>query len=104
MINLDASAFAKKILESDVICLDVRTIEEFNENHILNAMNLDIQSDYFDADIHTLDRSKSYAVYCRSGMRSVLASQELDKIGISSIYNLSGGILEWMESGQTTVN
>ena len=104
MINLDASKFAKKIAESDVVVLDVRTPEEFNSGHILNAINIDIYNDYFNSDISTLDKSKSYAVYCRSGKRSVDASNEMDSIGFKTTYNLTGGIIEWIDSGRETVN
>jgi rhodanese-related sulfurtransferase len=104
MINLDASKFAEKIAESDVVVLDVRTPEEFNSGHILNAINIDIYNDYFNSDISTLDKSKSYAVYCRSGKRSVDASNEMDSIGFKTTYNLTGGIIEWIDSGRETVN
>ena len=104
MINLDASQFAAKIAESDVVVLDVRTPEEFNSGHILNAINIDIYNDYFNSDISTLDKSKSYAVYCRSGKRSVDASNEMDSIGFKATYNLTGGIIEWIDSGRETVN
>jgi rhodanese-related sulfurtransferase len=104
MINLDSSMFAEKIVESDVVVLDVRTPEEFNSGHIPNAINIDIYSDYFNSDIAALDKSKSYAVYCRSGKRSVDASSEMDLIGFESTYNLTGGIIEWVDSGRETVN
>ena len=96
--------FAEKIVESDVVVLDVRTPEEFNSGHIPNAINIDIYSDYFNSDIAALDKSKSYAVYCRSGKRSVDASSEMDLIGFESTYNLTGGIIEWVDSGRETVN
>jgi rhodanese-related sulfurtransferase len=104
MINLDASKFAEKIAESDVVVLDVRTPAEFNSGHIAKAINIDIYNEYFISDISALDKSKSYAVYCRSGKRSVDASNEMDQIGISSTYNLNGGIIEWVDSGRETVN
>ena len=104
MINLDASKFAEKIAEPDVVVLDVRTPEEFNSGHIPNAINIDIYSDYFRADISALDKSKSYAVYCRSGKRSVDASSEMDLTGFKSTFNLTGGIIGWVDSGRTTVN
>jgi len=104
MINLDASTFAQKITEKDVVLLDVRTPDEFSQSHIPDALNFDVQSDYFTADVSALDKSKSYAVYCRSGKRSVLASEVLDQIGITNVYNLTGGIIEWQESGRNTVN
>lgn len=104
MINLDAPKFAEKIAELDVVVLDVRTPEEFNSGHIPNAINIDFYSDYFKADISALDKSKSYAVYCRSGKRSVDASSEMDLTGFKSTFNLTGGIIEWVDSGRTTVN
>jgi len=104
MINLDAPKFAEKIAELDVVVLDVRTPAEFNSGHIPNAINIDIYSDYFRADISALDKSKSYAVYCRSGKRSVDASSEMDLTGFKSTFNLTGGIIEWVDSGRTTVN
>jgi len=104
MINLDAPKFAEKIAELDVVVLDVRTPEEFNSGHIPNAINIDIYSDYFRADISALDKSKSYAVYCRSGKRSVDASSEMDLTGFENTFNLTGGIIEWVDSGRTTVN
>ena len=104
MINLDASTFAQKITEKDVVLLDVRTPDEFSQSHIPDALNLDVQSEYFTADVSALDKSKSYAVYCRSGKRSVLASEVLDQIGVTNVYNLTGGIIEWVEAGRNTVN
>lgn len=104
MVNLDAPKFAEKIAEPDVVVLDVRTPEEFKSGHIPNAINIDIYSDYFRADISALDKSKSYAVYCRSGKRSVNASSEMDLTGFKSTFNLTGGIIEWVDSGRTTVN
>ena len=84
MVNLDAPKFAEKIAEPDVVVLDVRTPEEFKSGHIPNAINIDIYSDYFRADISALDKSKSYAVYCRSGKRSVDASSEMDLTGFKN--------------------
>jgi rhodanese-related sulfurtransferase len=37
-------------------------------------------------------------------MRSVLASEVMEQIGIANVYNLTGGIMEWQESGMDTVN
>ena len=104
MINLDASTFAQKISEENVVVLDVRTYEEFTQSHIPDALNIDVQGDYFNADVSALDKSKSYAVYCRSGVRSALASEVMAQIGIANVYNLAGGIMEWLESGRATVN
>ena len=65
MINLDATQFSQKITDQRVVILDVRTAAEFAEGHIPNAVNIDIFSDYFTADVSSLDKSLEYAIYCR---------------------------------------
>jgi rhodanese-related sulfurtransferase len=100
MINLNASEFDEKISEPDVILLDVRTVAEFNQSHVPSAINLDVLEDDFISLVSELDKSKSYAVYCRSGKRSVDACEVMTEIGFKSIYNLNGGIIEWVEAGK----
>jgi phage shock protein E len=104
MINLAANEFAQKIVESDVIVLDVRTAAEFNESHLSNSVNIDVLGDYFSADVSVLDKTKSYAIYCRSGKRSVDASEAMDQMGFSATFNLNGGIIEWIDSGRDIVS
>jgi rhodanese-related sulfurtransferase len=99
MINLDADQFAEKISDKSVVILDVRTAAEFAEGHIPSAINLDVLSDYFTADISALDKSLEYAIYCRSGKRSVDAATAMDEIGFST-SNLSGGIISWVQANK----
>ncbi len=100
MINMNASEFDEKISEPGVILLDVRTVPEFNQSHVPSAINLDVLEDDFISLVSELDKSKSYAIYCRSGKRSVDACEVMTEIGFKSIYNLSGGIIEWVEAGK----
>jgi rhodanese-related sulfurtransferase len=97
MINLDVPQFAEKIAESDVILLDVRTPAEFAQGRIANSINIDVLSEYFMADVSTLDKDAQYAIYCRSGKRSVDAATAMEELGFSTI-NLTGGIIAWQES------
>ena len=76
--------------------LDVRTSEEFEEGHIPNSTLLDIRkAAAFIEAIQSLDPSKNYYVYCRSGARSAQACQLINQIGIDTTYNLLGGFMEW---------
>ena len=104
MLNLDAAEFAQKITQPSVVLLDVRTPAEFNEGHIPNAVNIDVLAEYFTADIETLDKSKEYAIYCRSGKRSVDAAYVMSEAGFDKTFNLTGGIIEWLEAGKPTVS
>jgi rhodanese-related sulfurtransferase len=80
----------------EAVVLDVRTQEEFDGGHIPKALNIDLRlgPGFLDA-INSLDKSKSYYVYCRSGARSAQAVQIMRDLGFSETYNLIGGIQEW---------
>jgi rhodanese-related sulfurtransferase len=102
MINLDATQFSKKITDQKVVILDVRTASEFIEGHIPNAVNIDVLSDYFTADVSALDKTLEYAIYCRSGKRSVDAATAMEEIGFST-SNLTGGIISWAEANKEII-
>ena len=88
------SKLQEQTLES--VILDVRTEEEFESGYIKGALNMDIRGGAdFLASIESLDKSKSYFVYCRSGARSGQACQLMSQMGFSALYNLDGGVLAW---------
>jgi rhodanese-related sulfurtransferase len=45
-------------------------------------------------DIESMDKSKTYYVYCRSGGRSFQACMLMQAKGFNT-YNLAGGMLSW---------
>ena len=73
--------------------LDVRTVEEFNNGHILNAIHRDIVNDK--ASLLNLDKDKTYLIYCHSGRRSQHALDYLKENGFKRLFNMDGGIVEW---------
>lgn len=76
--------------------IDVRTPDEFNEGYIEGAKLINIQdTSKFMEEINQLPKDKDYYVYCRSGRRSEMACQLMNKAGIENTYNLEGGILDW---------
>jgi rhodanese-related sulfurtransferase len=102
-VNLGAAEFQAKTQEAGVVVLDVRTRGEFNEGHIANAVNIDFESDTFLNEISKLDKSKTYAVYCRSGNRSGKAVSKMTNEKFISLYNLNGGIIDWAGAGYPLV-
>jgi rhodanese-related sulfurtransferase len=101
MTNLNASEFDMKISEPEVILLDVRTASEFAQSHLPSSTNLDALQDTFMPIVSNFDRLKRYAVYCRSGKRSVDACEVMSELGFKYLFNLSGGIIEWIEAGKS---
>ncbi len=85
------------------ILLDVRTPEEFAEGHLPGAINIDFKNEGFSAALDTLDKTKQYEVYCRSGHRSGESTEMMSKKGFKKVYHLEGGILKWQEKGFETV-
>ena len=83
--------------EAAFVILDVRTPEEFAEGHLEGAVNLDVQSPNFDKRLRTLDRSKSYLVYCRTGNRSRRATVAMGTLGFRSVFHMTEGIVKWRQ-------
>ena len=77
------------------VVLDVRTPAEFAAGHIPGAVNVDFRSPAFQAQASTLDKGRSYLVYCRTGHRSGLALPILQRLGFTGLYHLEGGITGW---------
>jgi rhodanese-related sulfurtransferase len=103
-VDLSVSEFSSKITESGIITLDVRTPGEFNEGHIEGAQLIDFQSGNFENEIASLDKSKTYAVYCRSGSRSGEAVKVMRDAGFTNLYNLNRGVIDWANAGLPLVN
>ena len=75
--------------------IDVRTPEEFAEDHIEGAQNINIKSEAFVAEIENLPKSDTLLIYCRTGKRSIYAAQVMVSFGFQKIYDLDGGFLNW---------
>jgi rhodanese-related sulfurtransferase len=101
--NLDSAGFAGKIVETDVVTLDVRTAGEFLAGHINGAINIDVEGNTFDAEIANLDKLKTYSVYCQSGRRSLIAVEKMASAGFDSLFNLENGIADWNAKGLPVV-
>ena len=97
--NLGAEDFQAKTQESGVITLDVRTPGEFVAGHLVNAINIDVEGMQFDSEISKLDKKATYAVYCRSGRRSLVAVERMKEAGFTNLVNLNAGIQEWVAAG-----
>ena len=99
LFRSSVTQFAEEIKQPSIQILDVRTPAEVAEGHLANSLNIDFESGNFADEINKLDKSKSYAVYCRSGRRSALAAAEMSKAGFHHILNMSGGTIDWTTAG-----
>ena len=84
------------------ILIDVRTSREYTESRITGAMNIDFFSPSFRAQVELLDPSTPCIVYCLKGNRGKSAMERMKECGFQTVYNMSGGITGWKESGLPT--
>jgi rhodanese-related sulfurtransferase len=87
---------AKRMMDTqEVIILDVREQNEFDEGHIPGAVLLSVGLISADTAAAVIPETDSvFLVYCRSGNRSKTASAALAELGYSNIYEF-GGINTW---------
>ena len=87
---------AKTIMdtEKDYVIIDARTEEEFAEEHIENAILIPEYEIKDRAEKEMPDKEQLILVYCRSGRRSKIASEELVKLGYTNVKEF-GGIIDW---------
>lgn len=87
---------AKTIMETqqDYIIIDARTQEEFADGHIEGAIMIPEYEIANRAEQQLPDKDALILVYCRSGRRSKIASEELVKLGYTNVKEF-GGIIDW---------
>ena len=90
-------AEAKAIMDSGAECviIDARTEEEFAQGHIPGAILIPEYEIASRAEAELPDKNALILVYCRSGRRSKIASEELVKLGYTNVQEF-GGILDWI--------
>lgn len=77
--------------------IDVRRDTEYESGHVPGAINIALPE--LSRRLDEVDKGKSTAVICRSGYRSSIATSILEKAGISSLMNVTGGTMKWIEDG-----
>jgi Rhodanese-related sulfurtransferase len=89
----------KQALASDpsIVVLDVRTAKEHQAGRIQAGENIDYYGDSFREQLAKLDRTKTYLVHCRSGVRSGRSLPILKSLGFTNLLHLDGGFKAWEE-------
>jgi rhodanese-related sulfurtransferase len=88
----------------DLVILDVRTPEEFDDGHIEGAVMLDFNRDDFAEQLSTFDPEVPYVMYCQSGNRSSGARAIMSELGFTSVEDIDGGIVGWEQAGLPTTS
>ena len=87
-------------LKTHVIFLDAREPAEYEVSHIEHAIHVGFNN----FDLNTIsrqipDKKHTIIVYCSIGVRSEIIGERLKSVGYTSVFNLYGGIFEWVNQG-----
>ena len=80
----------KDYLDNEVydLIIDVREIHEYENGHVKGATNIPLGT----INNYEQNKDKKIAVYCRSGHRSGIACDILQKKGYTDVTNIGGVI------------
>ncbi|MBE9214488.1 rhodanese-like domain-containing protein [Plectonema cf. radiosum LEGE 06105] len=82
------------------LIIDARSPEEYAVSHLESAQL--IAADNLDLDkiiLSEVPLDKPIVVYCSIGYRSAKVAQHLSSAGYENVFNLSGGIFQWVNQG-----
>lgn len=86
-------------MTGDYLLIDVRTPQEFSEGNIEGALLIPVDELSSRLDEIEAYKDKPVLVYCRSGNRSVTASNILIENGFTDVHNLLTGYNGWVNRG-----
>jgi rhodanese-related sulfurtransferase len=84
---------------SNLVIVDVRTPEEFQQGHVPNAINVPLSEIIDNSAILLSSKDKSIVLYCRSGYRAGKAAEALQKDGYQNLSHLEGDMQGWLKQG-----
>lgn len=87
----------------DFVLLDVRTDAEYMESHIDGAVHHDFYKKDFEDFLKTLDKDKTYLLYCRTQVRSKASAERLKELGFGKLYYMNGGMTKWLRENRPSI-
>jgi rhodanese-related sulfurtransferase len=87
----------------DWVILDARELEEFEVSHLPDAVFVGYNN-FSTEKLGALGKDHNIVVYCSVGYRSERIGEKLLLAGYNKVYNLRGGIFDWMNNGNKVVD
>lgn len=90
---------AKNMLDKEpsIIILDVSP--NYDAGHLPNSINYYVGDGSLDEAIPSLDKSKTYLVYCHVDSAAIQGAEKLIDAGFETVYRLEGNYSGWVEAG-----
>jgi rhodanese-related sulfurtransferase len=95
----DAAAKSKS---GQAIIVDVREKDEWDEEHIRDAIHMSRGTIELDIEEKVPDSNAMIVCHCGGGGRSALAAESLQKMGYKNVRSMAGGFKAWKAAGLPT--
>lgn len=79
--------------------IDVREYKEFLDSHIEHSKHISKGVLERDIHLHFRDENEELILYCSGGYRSILAADNLQKMGYTKVLSMTGGFRGWKLAG-----
>lgn len=99
-LSVAEQAVADVKANKDVVVMDVRTLEEWNDGHAAGAEHFELAR-LEAGELPDVTKDTPIYVYCRSGNRSAQAKGILEQAGYTDIRDL-GPFTDWQAAGGVT--
>jgi rhodanese-related sulfurtransferase len=86
---------ASKTKSSDAVIVDVREKDEWDDEHIPDAVHMSRGMLELEIEDKFPDRNTTIICHCGGGGRSALAAESLQKIGYKNVRSMAGGFKAW---------
>ncbi len=97
--HLDPKKWNKLIKNKDTLVLDTRKPFEYEVGTFKRSVNPDVDNfREFPKYLNKLNKNKLIAMFCTGGIRCEKAAVFLEKKGFKNIYQLKGGILNYLKN------
>jgi rhodanese-related sulfurtransferase len=80
---------------NNIVLLDVRSKDEYNEGHVAGAINISHNEIKDNIALLTQYKKSKVVVYCRSGRRAAFAQNILSENGFTNLHHLTGDMNAW---------
>ena len=95
--EIDQTSFAARLVEDDVLVVDVRESREYRPGHVPGAKNVPLS--LLPALLPEVPKDRPVYVICQSGGRSAQATALMRAVGIDAT-SVAGGTGAWIEAGR----
>ena len=94
---------AAKLKAGEATIIDVREKDEWDEEHIPDAMYMSRGTIEIDIEDKVPDTNTMIICHCSGGGRSALATESLQKMGYKNVRSMAGGFKAWKAAGLPTI-